>query len=229
MAACWACVAAASCERFLQRSRMVLTSLVDVRPDLPAMRTIEESLRLRLRCFDQKLGGGMLKACVGRNDVSQHILSFLDVDQPLVDTNVGGKMFSDSGSANVDLFFHSMSQGKPDKNGKLGKMLEEAWSENPEICLKQNLPAWSQHGREAGQVFLLIRQLCWPTCTTFLSATIGRPCWNFWPVFAKVQAGAWSVTWRSTIATCAGAPSAKGRRKSPCEMLRPVLCLPLST
>ena len=79
----------------------------------------------------------MLKAMVGRTDVAQHIVSFLRADRPWVDTSVGGTKFADTGSANVDLFFHSVPRGQATKIRGLEEMLEKAWEENPEVCLKQ--------------------------------------------------------------------------------------------
>ena len=44
-------------------------------------------------------------------------MTFVDLERPLADTAVGGKMFQDTGSANLDLFFQSVPQGKPQETG----------------------------------------------------------------------------------------------------------------
>ena len=104
---------------------------------MPEVKEIEESLRSKLRCLDEQQGNRIVKSWVGRTDLAQYIMSFVESERPLVDTDVGGKMFVDSGSANVDLCFHSVPSNGSTKRDQLEERLQKAWDENCEVCLKQ--------------------------------------------------------------------------------------------
>ena len=124
------------------------------RPKVPAQLAMEEMLRLKLRLFDEKLGGGMLKAMVGRRDLAQHILSFVNAERPLVDTAVGGKMFADSGSANVDLFlsfcaFHAFLKGQAIRESSTGRNAGKSLGGESWSLLKANLLDWFREGGQA--------------------------------------------------------------------------------
>ena len=165
------------------------------RPKVPAQLAMEEMLRLKLRLFDEKLGGGMLKAMVGRRDLAQHILSFVNAERPLVDTAVGGKMFADSGSANVDLFFHSVpsmpsSKGRPSRKVPLEEMLEKAWEENPEVCLKQIfLIGSAREGKQDRHSFYeALQWLWWKDPATVLANLHHVPECNYWKALLEFLA-----------------------------------------
>eukprot|EP00435_Cladocopium_sp_Y103_P011880 s3383_g3.t1 len=182
--------------KYLQIDQMVEQK----RPKVPALLAMEEVLRLKLRIFDQKLGGGMLKALVGRMDLAQHILSFLNSDRPLVDTAVGGKMFADSGSANVDLFFHSVPSmpsmpsqskvGRPSRKVPLEEMLEKAWEENPEVCLKQIfLIGSAREGKQDRYSFYeALQWLWWKDPATVLANLHHVPECNYWKALLEFLA-----------------------------------------
>ena len=162
---------------------------------MPAQLAMEEMLRLKLRLFDEKLGGGMLKAMVGRRDLAQHILSFVNAERPLVDTAVGGKMFADSGSANVDLFFHSVpsmpsSKGRPSRKVPLEEMLEKAWEENPEVCLKQIFFIGSaREGKQNRHSFYeALQWLWWKDPATVLANLHHVPECNYWKALLEFLA-----------------------------------------
>ena len=164
-------------------------------PKVPAQLAMEEMLRLKLRLFDEKLGGGMLKAMVGRRDLAQHILSFVNAERPLVDTAVGGKMFADSGSANVDFFFHSVpsmpsSRGRPSRKVPLEEMLEKAWEENPEVCLKQIfLIGSAREGKQDRHSFYeALQWLWWKDPATVLANLHHVPECNYWKALLEFLA-----------------------------------------
>lgn len=137
----------------------------------------------------------MLKAMVGRRDLAQHILSFVNAERPLVDTAVGGKMFADSGSANVDLFFHSVpsmpsSRGRPSGKVPLEEMLEKAWEENPEVCLKQIfLIGSAREGKQDRHSFYEAFQwLWWKDPATVLANLHHVPECNYWKALLEFLA-----------------------------------------
>ena len=189
----------------LQRRRKYLQMdqiVEQKRPKVPAQLAMEEMLRLKLRLFDQKLGGGMLKAIVGRRDLAQHILSFVNAERPLVDTAIGGKMFADSGSANVDLFFHSVpsrpcgasgkasGKGRPIRKVPLEEMLEKAWEENPEVCLKQIfLIGSAREGKQDRYSFYeALQWLWWKDPATVLANLHHVPECNYWKALLEFLA-----------------------------------------
>jgi len=64
------------------------------------------------------------------------ILSFLPEAQLLTRTAAGGVAHANTGSANVDLFFHVNRQSLLGPNKPLEVSLERAWQEHPTTCLK---------------------------------------------------------------------------------------------
>lgn len=137
----------------------------------------------------------MLEVMVGRRDLAQHILSFVNAERPLVDTAVGGKMFADSGSANVDLFFHSVpsmasSKGRPSRKVPLEDMLERAWEENPEVCLKQIfLIGSAREGKQDRYSFYeALQWLWWKDPATVLANLHHVPECNYWKALLEFLA-----------------------------------------
>eukprot|EP00933_Yihiella_yeosuensis_P056162 TRINITY_DN551_c0_g1_i2.p1 TRINITY_DN551_c0_g1~~TRINITY_DN551_c0_g1_i2.p1 ORF type:complete len:976 (-),score=210.56 TRINITY_DN551_c0_g1_i2:413-3340(-) len=106
-------------------------------PLMPGPLTTVEVLRTKLRYLTTSVGASLLKPKAGRLDIAEYIFSFLDEGRPLVNTKTGGLMYSDSGSANVDLFFQSVPQESPKDNESLRVLLSAAWEESPEACLRQ--------------------------------------------------------------------------------------------
>jgi hypothetical protein len=70
-------------------------------------------------------------------DIAQFIMSFLEESRPLVNTETGGLTHCDAGSANVDFFFQAVPQEEPKENTQIRRLLDAAWHESPDICLRQ--------------------------------------------------------------------------------------------
>jgi len=106
-------------------------------PHTPESLTTLELLRSKLQYVTKAVGITLLKPKAGRSDVAEHIFSFLEEGRPLVNTETGGLMYCDSGSANVDMFFQSIPQREPVDNFALRELVSNAWHESPEMCLRQ--------------------------------------------------------------------------------------------
>ncbi|CAK8992840.1 unnamed protein product [Durusdinium trenchii] len=159
---------------------------------VPEGLAMEEALRMKLRCLDRKLGGRMLsdRKLLGRRDLAQEILSFVQAERPLMNTEVGGKMFVDSGSANVDLFFHSVPQEKPSKSIQLENLLAKAWDENPEVCLKQiYFLGASREGKQDRYAFYDAMLWLWQKDPATLLANLHHiPECNYWKALLELLA-----------------------------------------
>lgn len=131
----------------------------------------------------------MLWPCVGRRDVVQHIMSFIESERPLIDTEVGGKMFQDTGSANLDLFFQSLPQGRPKENQQLKGLLDKAWAESPEICLKQMFLLGSRDGKQDRYSFYDAMMWLWHKDPHTLLANLHLvPECNYWKGLLEILA-----------------------------------------
>ena len=156
---------------------------------MPAKLSMEAVLRRRLRCLDKEACGRMLWPSVGRRDVVRLILSFVEADRPLADTEVGGIMFQDTGSANVDLFFQSVPQGTPKDNIQLKELLEKAWAESPEICLKQMFLLGSRAGKQDRYSFYDAMMWLWYKDPATVMANLHLiPECNYWKGLLEVLA-----------------------------------------
>ena len=71
----------------------------------------------------------VLRPRVGRADITELILSFLDLEThcPLKRTANGGWMHCDTGSANLDLFFQAVPESKPVRNLPLQHYLQKVY------------------------------------------------------------------------------------------------------
>ena len=117
-------------------------------------------------------------------------------------TAIGGKMFADSGSANVDLFFHSLpsrpcgasgkasGKGRPIRKVPLEEMLEKAWEENPEVCLKQIfLIGSAREGKQDRYSFYeALQWLWWKDPATVLANLHHVPECNYWKALLEFLA-----------------------------------------
>eukprot|EP00931_Biecheleriopsis_adriatica_P018812 TRINITY_DN1302_c0_g1_i2.p1 TRINITY_DN1302_c0_g1~~TRINITY_DN1302_c0_g1_i2.p1 ORF type:complete len:971 (-),score=229.42 TRINITY_DN1302_c0_g1_i2:183-2972(-) len=122
----------------MERSRVVLQDKLTLQlPYNSAANSVESVLRTKLRYICRAEGTQLLRPRVGRSDVAEHIMSFVPEERPLASTANGGNMYADSGSANLDLFFQSVPQAKPQKAVQLHGLLEKSWMESPSTCLKQ--------------------------------------------------------------------------------------------
>jgi len=101
--------------------------------------SLAELLRQKLKlCYLAKeIGASALKPCTGRADLAELILSFVPTEAKLAFTQNGGLMFADTGSANLNLFFKSIPKVTPGINVSLEQLLQNAWAESPETCLRQ--------------------------------------------------------------------------------------------
>ena len=151
--------------------------------------SVEAVLRARLRCLVKEACSEMLWPCVGRRDVVQHIMSFIESERPLIDTEVGGKMFQDTGSANLDLFFQSLPQGRPKENQQLKGLLDKAWAESPEICLKQMFLLGSRDGKQDRYSFYDAMMWLWHKDPHTLLANLHLvPECNYWKGLLEILA-----------------------------------------
>jgi len=112
-------------------------SLPALAPLDPANGDVAAILRAKLRYLTRAAGMELLRPRVGRADVTELVLSFLPGTRPLTATATGGWMHCDTGSANLDLFFQAVPQPSPAANDQLHRLLENAWAESPETCLRQ--------------------------------------------------------------------------------------------
>lgn len=94
-------------------------------------------LQAKLRYTTRDVGMEVLRPRVGRCDVAELVLSFLLETRPLTTKATGGWMHCDTGSANLDLFFQAVPQASPAPNQQPHQLLEKAWAESPETCLRQ--------------------------------------------------------------------------------------------
>lgn len=126
----------------LPRTRYELVDTPHVRlpmltPSAEAGADLAAILYAKLRYMAQDTGMKLLTPRVGRADVTELVLSFLLETRPLTATATGGWMHCDTGSANLDFFFQAVPQSSPAPNHQLHQLLEEAWAESPETCLRQ--------------------------------------------------------------------------------------------
>lgn len=133
--------------RSMPRKRLKLSTL-QPQGNREAPLSMEVLLHRKLRYVSKSSCLEMLQPRVGRRDVVQHILSFLTDERPLMETEVGGTMFQDTGCANLDLFFQSVPQGKPQINVQLQGLLARAWEESPKVCLAQMFLLGSRDGKQ---------------------------------------------------------------------------------
>lgn len=76
------------------------------------------------------------------------VLSYLPETQLLQRGPAGGMMHSSTGSANVDLFFHVGQQCLHGTNRDLETLLDRAWKEDPNTCLKLIFQMGSRKGKQ---------------------------------------------------------------------------------
>ncbi|CAE7195355.1 unnamed protein product [Symbiodinium sp. CCMP2456] len=176
--------------RGLERSRKQLApQRRSAVPKSTRLVSAEAVLRARLRCLAKEACSEMLWPCVGRRDVVQHIMSFIQSDRPLIDTEVGGKMFQDTGSANLDLFFQSVPQGRPKGDEQLKGLLEKAWAESPEVCLKQMFLLGSRDGKQDRYSFYDAMMWLWHKDPHTLPANLHLvPECNYWKGLLEILA-----------------------------------------
>ncbi|CAE7584205.1 unnamed protein product, partial [Symbiodinium pilosum] len=167
----------------LPRTRLVLHAAqhsADKSAETPKT-SLDAVLRRKLTCLDKSMSLSLLKPRVGRMDLVQHILSFVEAERPLKDTEVGGKMFVDSGSANVDLFFEGVPQPQPEENTKLKNLLEPAWREGAEVCLKQIFLLGAREGKQDRYSFYDAMTWLWQRDPATLLANLHLiPECNYW-------------------------------------------------
>eukprot|EP00438_Fugacium_kawagutii_P024579 Skav223359 [mRNA] locus=scaffold200:519128:523637:+ [translate_table: standard] len=99
-------------------------------------------------------------------------------------------MFADSGSANVDLFFHSVPQGPCESVTHLEERLAKAWEENPEVCLKQIfLIGSSREGKQDRYSFYSALVWLWHKDPATLLANLHHiPECNYWKALLELLA-----------------------------------------
>ncbi|CAE7282278.1 unnamed protein product [Symbiodinium sp. CCMP2456] len=155
----------------------------------PRLVSVEAELRAKLRCLVKESCSEMLWPCVGRRDVVQHIMSFIESERPLIDTEVGGKMFQDTGSANLDFFFQSVPQGRPKENELLKGLLDKAWAESPGVCLKQMFLLGSRDGKQDRHSFYDAMMWLWHKDPHTLLANLHLvPECNYWKGLLEILA-----------------------------------------
>ena len=178
----------------LPRRRLALPqarSLPLLAPDLPTTNSeeVEAVLRRKLRCINKTACNTLLAPRVGRQDLAQHILSFVEAERPLMETEVGGSMFQDTGSANLDLFFQSVPQAKPEQNTRLHALLEKAWRESPKVCLAQVFLLGSRNGKQDRYSFYDAMMWLWRKDPVTLLANLHLiPECNYWKGLLEVLA-----------------------------------------
>ncbi|CAE8621800.1 unnamed protein product [Polarella glacialis] len=106
-------------------------------PKRPAPGPIEGLLQRKLTYLARAIGVEVMTPLMGRTDLAELIMSFVPEERPLVRTETDGVMYRDSGSCNLDLFFQALPQAKPAENLRLRELLQKAWQESPETCLRQ--------------------------------------------------------------------------------------------
>jgi len=116
---------------------LALPAHVPVGPGLASPADVAGLLRAKLRHLSRGVGAALLRPRVGRADVAELIASFLPESPPLARTANGGWALRETGSANVDLFFQAVPQACPEENRRLWDLLEGAWRESPDTCVRQ--------------------------------------------------------------------------------------------
>lgn len=174
----------------MSRTRVRLADRSFDLPQMPKPEARLELLRKKLLYLTKLEGAAILKPRAGRIDLAEYILTFLEEGRPLVNTQTGGLMYSDSGSANVDLFFQSVPQPEPKDNSELRQLLEDAWKECPDTCLRQifHLGANKQGKQDRFSFYDAMLWLWHEQPATFLANLHLVPEANYWKGLCELLA-----------------------------------------